>query len=292
MFSFVKRQSKPELPVQKPLSELSQNISDPPRQAPRKKKMVQMRLDLVAEPNKTCKVCGMEYVPSLAEDAALHRKFHATNMGGVDISKAISERLRQNQVWSGGEGSFIAVVSRRDALGLRNKAREALKVVNTELGAVSISDGALWSQTRNPILPGYEGYEEKAQDAGKGCIGYSSSDRYKVYMYMQGGKCVGVCLAERIQEGFSVLEGSGNSSSISISETRTRAILGISRIWTSSSHRKQGVATTLLNSARLHFLYGLRVGKDQVAFSQPTESGQQLARNWFGRPAGWLVYID
>ncbi|KAJ4291101.1 hypothetical protein N0V90_010299 [Kalmusia sp. IMI 367209] len=305
MFSFVKRRSKSDLLAKKPLSEKSHNISNPPQHASKKnKKLVQMQLDLVADPNKKCKICGMEYVPSHAEDAALHRKFHAMNVGGVDISKALSERLRRNQVWSGGERSFIAVVSRRDALALRNKASEVLKVVNTELGAVPISDEALWSQRRNSIATNAPTQEEKAQHSRKGNAQYSASDRYKAYLYIHGQKCVGACLAERIQEAFPVLdqddasEAAGQlpadirSSSICISDTRERAILGISRIWTSNSHRKNGIATTLLESARSNFLYAMTIDKAKMAFSQPTESGGLLARKWFGGEAGWLVYID
>ncbi|KAF2443922.1 sister chromatid cohesion acetyltransferas-like protein Eco1 [Karstenula rhodostoma CBS 690.94] len=299
MFSFVKRQPKPQALVKEPLSERSHNTSNTPQPAAKKQKLVQMQLDLVAEPNKTCKLCGMEYVPSLAEDAALHRKFHAMNIGGVDISKTMSERLRQNQVWTGGERSFVAVVSRRDALALRNKAREVLKIVNTELGAVPIPDEALWSSIPLPKLT-----SERAQ-AKKKHSEHSASDRYKVYLYVQGSKCVGACLAERIQEAFPVegdaaaetagqlsADADANSSSVCVSEARTPAILGISRIWTSNLHRKHGVATTLLNSARSNFLYGMTIGKEEVAFSQPTESGGKLARKWYGREAGWLVYID
>lgn len=308
MFSFVKRQPKPELFAEEPLSERSHNILNPPQTVPKRKKLVQMQLDLVSEPNKTCKVCGMEYVPSLAEDAAVHQKFHAMNIGGVDISKAISERLRQNLVWSGEDRSFIAVVSRRDAVALRNKAREVLKIVNTELGAVPISDEALWSQTRNSILSTNSAPERAAQQAKKEHSKQPASDRYKVYLYVQGSKCVGACLAERIKEAFAVLEQQGegdaaaekvsqlpadaNSSSICVSEAPKPAILGISRIWTSNSRRKHGVATTLLNAARSNFLYGMTIAKEEVAFSQPTESGGQLARKWYDRVAGWLVYID
>ncbi|KAJ4348119.1 uncharacterized protein N0V89_009491 [Didymosphaeria variabile] len=308
MFSFVKRQSKPEVLAKEPLSERSHNISNPTQNVSKKKKLVQMQLDLVAEPNKTCKACGMEYVPSLAEDAAVHQKFHAMNIGGVDISKAISERLRQKQVWSGEDRSFIAVISRRDAIPLRNKAREVLKIVNTELGAVPISDEALWSQTRNSILSNNSATERAAQQPKKEYSKHFASDRYKVYLYVQGSKCVGACLVERIQEAFLVLEqpcegdaaaettgqlpADANSSSICVSEAPKSAILGVSRIWTSKSHRKHGVATTLLNAARSNFLYGMTIGKEEVAFSQPTESGGRLARKWYDREAGWPVYID
>ena len=307
MFSTMKRKQKLETPPNEALSERSHNIPNPTKQPLKKKRLVQMQLDLVAEVSKTCKVCGMGYVPSHAEDAALHRKFHALNVGGVDISKAMLGRLRQNQVWIGGDRSFIAIVSRKDPLALRNKASEVLKVVNTELGAVPISDEVLWSQTRNPIaasapLQGPNG--KNAQPSQKGAGERSTSDRFKAYLFVQGQKCVGACLAERIQEAFRVL-GQGDaaghtgqhpadaaSSSISIGAATTPAILGISRIWTSSLHRKGGLATRLLDSARSDFLYGMTVDKAAVAFSQPTESGGHLARKWFGQGAGWLVYVD
>jgi hypothetical protein len=255
-----------------------------------------MQLDLVGQHRKACKTCGMEYIPSNAEDAALHRKFHAMNFGGVDFTKSVTDRMRQKQIWSGGDGSFIAVVGRRDALVLRNKASDVLKVVNTELAAVSIADEELWSQTVPTSI------SAKASDTEKEAP--ALGDRYKVYMYVLGQKCVGACLAERIQEAYTVLDqGDTNeqaktlsaetqSSSISISTAASPAILGISRIWTSKQSRGRGLAKRLLDSARSDFLYGLTIDKEMVAFSQPTESGGKLARKWFGCQAGWHVYID
>jgi N-acetyltransferase len=263
-----------------------------------------MQLDLVGELRKTCKVCGMEYIPSNSEDAALHRKFHAMNLGGVDFTKAFVEKLRQNQVWAGGDGSFIAVIGRKDGLALRNRASEVLKIVNTQLAAVAIPNEALWSQTSTHFPKEKDGVQ-------KGDIGDSvkrappSSDRFKVYVYIRANKCVGACLAERIQEAYSVeaapddaAEGAGQrtaeieTSSISVGTTADPAVLGISRIWTSNLHWKQGIATRLLDAARSDFLYGMIIEKDLIAFSQPTESGAKLARKWFEKHAGWHVYID
>ena len=257
--------------------------------------MVQMQLDLVGQHRKACKTCGMEYIPSNAEDVALHKKFHAMNFGGVDCTKAMVERLRQKQIWSGGEGSFIAVVGRRDAITLRNKASDVLKVVNTELAAVPISDEELWSQTT--LSASTKASEEDATTSEK-------CDRFKVYLHIRGQKCVAACLAERIQEAYTVLAqdetseqptqplADSQSSSISVSTTAVTVLLGISRIWVSNQFRKQGLARRLLDSTRSDFMYGLTVEKHLIAFSQPTESGGKLARKYFGREAGWHVYID
>lgn len=297
IFSLFRKQVKSTPAPKEPLSERSHNAQSPPIPVPPKTKakhMVQMQLDLASESRKACKTCGMEYIPSNAEDATLHRKFHAMNVGGVDFTKTTIDRLRKNEAWSGGDGSFIAVIGRKDVLALRNRTSDVLKVVNTELGAVSISDEELWSQTRAPKAV----QEQESKPA--------LVDRFKTYLYIRGQKCIGACLAERIWDAYTVLaqdaaspqtrqldaERETKSSSISISTATTPAILGISRIWISNQHRKQGIATRLLDYARSEFLYGLTIEKEKVAFSQPTESGGNLARRWFGCEDGWRVYID
>lgn len=254
-----------------------------------------MQLDLVGQHRKTCKTCGMEYIPSSAEDAVLHKKFHAMNFGGVDCTKTMVERLRQKQIWNGGEGNFIAVVGRRDALALRNKASDVLKVVNTELAAVPIEDEELWSQTTLSTTA-----ETSTDDASTA----EKCDRFKVFLYIRGQKCVAACLAERIREAFPVLAqdqgaeqqtqlpNESQSSSISVSTTADTVLLGISRIWVSNQFRKQGLARRLLDCTRSGFMYGLTVEKRLTAFSQPTESGGKLARKYFGSEAGWHVYMD
>jgi len=82
------------------------------------------------------------------------------------------------------------------------------------------------------------------------------------------------------------------SSAVTISDEAKPATMGVSRIWTSASARRNGVARKMLNCATDNFLYGMRLSKKTVAFSQPTESGGSLARRWFGKECGWLVYCD
>jgi N-acetyltransferase len=111
---------------------------------------------------------------------------------------------------------------------------------------------------------------------------------------------------------------------IRIATKTSPAKLGISRIWTAPTHRGQGIANALLDQAIEHYNHrvsehnstnsidaspsqqdpvadkskeatsdGLEsISKDQVAFSQPTDSGAKLARKWFGKKYGWLVYVD
>lgn len=111
---------------------------------------------------------------------------------------------------------------------------------------------------------------------------------------------------------------------IRVATKSSPARLGISRIWTAPTHRGQGIANSLLNQAIEHYNDRVvdhsstksidaepseealgsdkpkqetsneleTVSKDQIAFSQPTDAGAKLARKWFGKKYGWLVYVD
>lgn len=251
----------------------------------RQQKLTQLTLDLGQKTQKKCQTCGMEYRPSSPEDAALHKKFHAQNVGGIDLGKKFVDSILVNQkVWTGSGGDMIIVVNRSAEARKRRVVESVLDVVEKELGGVGIDREELWSEVS----------ATSEADAMAKC------DRYKAYLYIRGHKCVGVCLAERIRQAYQVLapsthgeEGTGSrSSSITVSEESKSATLGISRVWTSTFARRSGIARKMLDSALDNFVYGMKVSKDMAAFSQPTESGGNLARSWFGRESGWLVYNE
>lgn len=196
------------------------------------------------------------------------------------------------------EGSVV-VVDRKISPPARKVVQKVLATVNKELSAVDIDDAVLWSQR---ILNDKEsGSEIRQSDSEK--RNDHKSDRYKVFLHVKDGKCVGLCLAERITKAHRVKvekkkkdTGKGStratSSSISIEEGTVPAVVGVSRIWTSKSSRRIGIANNLLECVMSQFIYGMEISKDELAFSQPTESGGQLARAWYGEESGWLVYNE
>lgn len=266
---------------------LSETTSNPRRfpkpKSVAKKRYTQLQIDLGQSITRHCKTCGMDYVTSNAEDVALHQKYHALNIGGVDVGKtfADSESVRKYKVWSGqtlsGPESCVVAIGRKAEKMLRNKVRRALDVATRELGAVEITDEELWSC----ITP---------ENTPEHC----HVDRYKAFLYVRSGKCVGLCLVEQVFKAHTVLSPGkmGPGWNITLSEDESSVSLGVSRIWTSNALRKQGIATRLLECARRNFWYGLSVQKEEVAFSQPTDSGGLLAQSWFGHAAGWHVYVD
>lgn len=287
---------------------------------PRKKPLVQMQLNLGQSFQKKCRTCGMEFVPSSPEDLALHRKYHSQNVDGVSITK---DFLKKAESWNGvewhgrdGRDRIVSVSRHWRCRSGRQYVTPVLDVAQAELGAVDIPYNLLWSlcYTKLP-MPGStdaRDSEVHAETANGPCY-----ERYKVYLYISGMKCVGLCLAERIDKAYKVLASkcstkekkySGNESNveereqgradleedglISIAETGDDAWMGISRIWVSPGFRQKGIASALLDCASKTFRNSRTTPKELIAFSQPTQSGARLARRWFGQDSGWHVYTD
>ena len=291
-----------------PLRETNGNARKRPR-IDKKPRLVQTQIDLGGKLHKTCRSCGMQYVPSNAEDAALHKKFHVKHKNGIAVSRAFMDATRSRKLAEIGERQHVISISRSDPKVLRSQAQEVLEVANTELGSISLDEELLWGQhivedrIQRHRYPDYASEtEEKLDQDPKSGRSEGECDRFKVYLLLRDKNCVGLCLAETISKANKVVEPDekmtvpqepqAKSSSISISKHTDPALLGISRIWTSTGHRNEGVATALLDCVAANFLYGLTIPKNQIAFSQPTESGGRLARKWFGAEYGWHVYVD
>lgn len=302
-FSFLKRKRESIRDDSEPLSEVvnsSVRGSAPPKK--QQQTFVQMQIDLGGDVRRTCGECGMEYVLSNEEDVTLHRMYHNMNGEGVELGKSF---MKSAMKWVYEvphiEGSVV-VVDRKISPPARKNVQKVLGIVNKELSATDIADDVLWSQKSlsEEIRRASDGM--KQSDAEK--RNDNKSDRYKIFLHVKDGKCVGLCLAERITRAHRVRSnGSGGtgslelsadhkSSSITVEEDTRPAVVGVSRIWTSKSSRRKGIANNLLDCVLNQFIYGMEIEKDELAFSQPTESGGELARAWYGDDSGWLVYRE
>ena len=303
-FSFLKRKRSTNdcnsAPL--PLSERNANVQKSPQLRTSKRALTQMQIDLGGDTRKLCKICGMEYIPSVKEDSTLHKDFCSMNVAGVELGKLFlkDETLRHLVVQRscGEEQGQVLAVNRKSSLSVKTKVKKVLEVVNAEMSAAEIRDETLW-EPQKPDITG-----KQTIDKRKNTVQYHEKvmGRFKAFLYLVGDRCIGFCLAEKITNAFCVVnEHTGfkndddfipslKGSSISVSRTASVALLGIARIWTCKSHRKRGVAVELLNVARNNFFYGVQVPKNLIAFSQPTESGGRLAERWFEANTGWHVY--
>lgn len=283
-------------------------------------RLTQMQIDLGGDIRKTCPGCGMDYIPSNVEDAALHKTFHARNMRGIHLGTAFVAKFQGvGRVWTpraqhrsskSERAGLVLIVDRKSSPAERVKAQMALEVVNAELSATDIDEARLWSQVSRAQLTKADRSVEgtsSAQSPPSSSSTHANPDRFKMYLYVIDGRCAGLCLAERISDAYEVIEDrttssasspgaktspTHSSSSVSVDEAPRPAILGVSRIWTSTAYRRQGIATRLLECAQRTFVYGLTLSKQAMAFSQPSESGKYLAERWFGASTGWKVYLE
>ncbi|KAA8913611.1 ESCO1/2 acetyl-transferase-domain-containing protein [Sphaerosporella brunnea] len=233
--------------------------------APRRKKpasrdgLTQLTLDLGQSLRTTCQDCGMSYHPSDTSDVSIHTRFHRKSLAGIEFSAAATTSATSSIVWRGGAaeaGAEVVAITASSSATEKRRVKEALEVVDSELGAATIEDPVLWG------------------------------GRFKVFLYSvptgsRGRRrVVGVLLVERIEEGFVAEGGEGG---VRLGEKR-RAVMGVCRAWTARDWRRKGVAIRLIETARKAFVYGMKVKKEEVAFSQPTESGGRLAEGWYRGP--------
>jgi N-acetyltransferase len=308
-FAFLKRKHNKDAPAGSPLTEVNSNSVrsssdvDAPKhkaaavaqqqqqQQPQQQKqpaLRQMQIDLGNEVRKTCATCGMEYIPSNTEDAALHKKFHEMNSTGVDLGKAFMRANASRWVYEATrfDEGYVVIVDRKSSSSAKNQAKRVLEVVNKELSSPEIDDEILWSQAEPP-KPKHapdEGEEDKV-------------DRYRVFLHMKDSRCVGLALTERIWESRPVVQGEMNGATVKDSAVSVRdevhpAIVGVSRIWTSGASRRKGIALDLLDCVVSNYIYGMEISKAEIAFSQPTESGKRLAHKFFEEEETWHVYNE
>ncbi|KAL8805591.1 MAG: hypothetical protein Q9182_001856 [Xanthomendoza sp. 2 TL-2023] len=318
VFSFLKRKrslrshnatgSAPEA-----LADIAPNIQSHAAPPAKRMRLTQMQIDLGGEVQRKCKGCGMEYIPSNKEDAALHTEFHGMNLAGINLGKkflskkdgGLKRAYPHDKSWLN-ENEEMVVVDRKSPLWARNKVKKVLEVANADLGSADIGDEVLWAALSSTPDRGTQpkAKKKRMKKQKDSEAADKAGDRFKAFLHLEGERCVGFCLAEKISNANKVVDpdtdddqlaesdSAARSSSISVSANVDVVLLGISRIWTSKSHRRRGIAADLLDTARDNFFYGVEVPKDLVAFSQPTESGGRLAEAWFGSKAGWHVYSE
>ncbi|GME22052.1 Sister chromatid cohesion acetyltransferase eco1 [Neofusicoccum parvum] len=197
-------------------------------------RLTQLQLDLGTAPvQRACGVCGMTYVPSNAEDAALHKSFHAMNVGGVEVGRGFGKRGGE-VVWENGD--VVVGVGRRDKGAARVRVRRVLEVVEKELGAVEIGEDELWGQVvvkegggrdragvggdegprpqRAAVVNAKEGNKAREETVLR-------ADRFRAYLYVRGSKCIGLCLAERITEAYRVVPPPKDTTTLPKAPTAT-----------------------------------------------------------------------
>ncbi|EPQ58377.1 hypothetical protein GLOTRDRAFT_120134 [Gloeophyllum trabeum ATCC 11539] len=264
-----------------------------------KKTLTQLHFSLETSVLRTCSTCGLSYTKGAPDDESLHRAHCARVQRGMEWGReeekertkaGVEEVTSGVRLKDGRKGRIICV--KADVGGkIGSKLKSLLETVNLSLSSP-------------PLLP-------------------AALQASKVYLFLVPSaatsptttreKIVGCVIAQRISTAMAVVTHSDPSTpptdptspnvpphlitvdptlGLFCDPTPLPTPLGIPRLFVSTSHRRQGIATHLLAAAARTFIHGCPLDpvKGEVAFTQPTSGGRAVMESW-GR-GGVRVYEE
>lgn len=110
----------------------------------------------------------------------------------------------------------------------------------------------------------------------------------QVYFYVKNRQILGCLVAEPVSTAFKMLEMEGDVDVCSRESYPVKC--GVSRIWVKSGHRREGIATKLMNALRGGFMFANILKRTDLAFSSPTTDGKLFAKKYCDSPT-FFVYM-
>jgi GNAT superfamily N-acetyltransferase len=233
---------------------------------PQKRRWVQLHLDAGQRDlsHCACAECGMVYAPGAPGDNALHRSVHA---------RIVADRDRPPQLVTpdSGIGQRVASPPRARVLAVRH---------------LDTGHARRWVQRADAYVASQIG------DSGL-TVQYFETSCWVALLY--------VSLEQRLVDGYLLLErvttqrqAKISSEGVSTVETSSRHLrgnfCGVRRIWVAPACRRRGIASTLLEQARMFFgTDGQVLSREGLVFTTPTRAGALLALSFMrGRGEGTL----
>ncbi|ODV84037.1 hypothetical protein CANARDRAFT_185327, partial [[Candida] arabinofermentans NRRL YB-2248] len=211
-----------------------------------------------------CPQCNMSYIQHLKQDKQLHDKFHKRVFEGLEISlsnESDPTLLNQNEFFIKSfklsklqnKLGFIIQVDYKNSK-LIALTKDFLNLINLQLNAPDDNSNYL-----------------------------NGSQFGKVFLFIIDSKAVGLISIDILNS----LPSSSNQGHWMVYETgnlvpnvKVPLIAGISRIYISEKYRRCGIASLLLDTILNHSIYGMKLKKYQIGWSQPSEFGGKLAVNF------------
>ncbi|KAG9287761.1 hypothetical protein G9A89_017356 [Geosiphon pyriformis] len=217
----------------------------------------------------TCPDCDMSYNIG-TEDDKVHAKYHRGVVSGIEYPGYKNEVIVQESL---NRSRVVMFPYSRTTAFEKKKINEILEVITTELNSVELTEQKL--------------------------------NFCKIFLYITERKrVVGCVVAEHISHAYKVINTEHDAdglqaeigfldagSAIFCSKKSVHSVCGIARIWVSRKHRRQGIATKLLDIIRNTFIFGCTLKPGSIAFSQPTSDGKALATHYTGT-SEFLVYTE
>ncbi|KAG2149371.1 hypothetical protein DEU56DRAFT_781869 [Suillus clintonianus] len=239
---------------------------------------------------RTCTICSLSYTRGAPDDESLHRAHCSRVQRGMEWGRE-EER----------EAERLGVEEIQSAVKLKDGKKGRIICFKANVGGRIGSKLAILLETINLALSSPPLSTDILQSS-------------KAYLYLipsvtnvHREKIVGCVIAQRISTAMTVathaetlLERDFNQATDRDSPPTHRLVavdttsglfchlealptpLGIPRLFVSSAHRRQGIASRLLTAAAATFIHGCPLDplNGDVAFTQPTEGGHAVMQNW------------
>ncbi|KIM65138.1 hypothetical protein SCLCIDRAFT_64519, partial [Scleroderma citrinum Foug A] len=244
------------------------------------KALTQLHFILESSVLRTCAICGLSYTKGAPDDEALHRSHCGRVQRGMEWGKeeereslraGVAEVATNVRLKNGTCGRIICFPAKVGGK-IGSKFANLLETINVTLASPPLTESVLdCSKTYLFLVP-------------------SQSNTYRE-------KIVGCVIAQRISTAMAVaspeetvsacpqytpLLAVDTSSGLFCHPEPLPTPLGIPRLFVSSAHRRQGIATRLLTAATETFIHGCLLNplNGDVAFTQPTAGGNAVMRSW------------
>ncbi|EZA51430.1 hypothetical protein DMN91_007319 [Ooceraea biroi] len=189
-----------------------------------------------------CPECNIVYQLGDAEDENAHLNYH----NSIRILKFHGWKNERVIIEDPFTSSRIILVEPHDSKHYWKKVLDILSVVDRDLGLSDIE---------------ISNYRSK-----------------RVLLYIREKNVLGVLVAESIKMAHRMIPELIDLDCCTAESTPTKC--GINVVWTAMSHRRQGIATKLVDTLRAKYFYGYVMSLDDIAFSIPTPSGKIFAEKY------------
>ncbi|CAA7268446.1 unnamed protein product [Cyclocybe aegerita] len=269
---------------------------------PSQQKLTQLHFNIDQSILRTCPICDLSYTKGASGDEALHRTHCAKVQQGMEWGREEEKDRIRN-----GENVVTDVVTDVKLRGRKKKGRVIcfsadidgkigaklsiiLQTVNTALSSSELSPAALQCSKGYLFLIPHDTMPNRERIAGCVIAQRITTAMAVVPPSVQGCLFTSTDLSNDLSLPSTTPTSSatprpvavGSDSNIFCDPTPLPTPMGISRMFVYSAYRRLGIAQALLDTAAATFIHGCPLDplKGQVAFSQPTGTGQAVMEKW------------
>ncbi|KAI6118693.1 hypothetical protein EDD16DRAFT_976980 [Pisolithus croceorrhizus] len=269
-----------------------------PLKPSQQKSLTQLHFVLDSSVLRACTLCGLSYTRGAPDDEALHRSHCGRVQRGMEwgreeeresLKAGVTEISANVRIKNGTCGRIICFPANVGGR-IGSKLANLLETINLALTSPPLTKVALDnSKAYLFLIPSQtNSYREKivgcviAQRISTAMAIASSEETAIACTHHGNDPPPDVSPKSLVAKPMTSLVAVDVASGLFCHPAALPTPLGIPRLFVSSSHRRQGIATRLLTAAAQTFIHGCPLDplKGEVAFTQPTEGGNAVMKSW------------